>query len=218
MSGEGFAARTYIGKGGPGESLVGRDGVVATATEIEKDRAGDDRDISAGIGGHIFDCVGDASRHRQSVARAAGQCDRVYERRVICEAQTVRVDRTCVATAHIDSDLDRLWEIQNGCAGGALLIFADPDLDIREVKRERGPLERDIRLALPRHRCSECSISANPLPEFPELDIRTCRKSANIEEELASEPANQVMKRLALDRTEVTAAANCSPSMVSTQC
>jgi hypothetical protein len=77
-------ARTYIGKGGPGESLVGRDGVVATATEIEKDRAGDDRDLSAGIGS---------------------------------------------------------------------LIFGDSDLDVGEVERERGSLERDVRYRRPRRGC-----------------------------------------------------------------
>jgi hypothetical protein len=45
-----------------------------------------------------------------------------------------------------------------------------------------------------------------PLAEFPETDIRTCRGSANIEEELASEPTNWVMKLLTLDGPEIAIA------------
>jgi hypothetical protein len=54
---------------------------------------------------------------------------------------------------------------------------------------------------------------STPLPEFPEPDIRTCRGSANMEEEFGSEPTDRVMGLFTLN-----GAAPASAMEVSTRC
>src|SRR5262249_34453405 len=122
---------------------------VGSVIEVEHNRAGDIRDIVllVGVAPHGQDLCHYAGGGLQSVARAAGEADRINPRGVrvvVTQPDPVRHQSPRRTPADIDGGEHPPGEVENRSSRGSFLVFRNADVQRWEIELAGWPFKRSL--------------------------------------------------------------------------